>query len=163
LLLMGAVEQRTRIDAAMLAEVIADLERDGTLADQEAPAPIAEPAVTPVAAAPSATPAAPDAAAPAAAIAGLAGFTDLQQVLGAHGEQIVELQKAVLELADMPAAPPSAPAADARLDSLGETLGALQQRMVALEARSAEQEQAVRHVLTMLIEWIESEAPRRAA
>ena len=33
LLLMGAVEQRTRIDPAMLAEVIADLERDGTLAD----------------------------------------------------------------------------------------------------------------------------------
>ena len=33
----------------------------------------------------------------------------------------------------------------------------------ALEARGAEQEQAIRHVLTMLIEWLESETPRRAA
>ena len=96
----------------------------------------------------------------AAALAGIAG---LQQALTAHGEQITELQQAVLELADMPTAPPAGPAADARLDTISETLGVLQQRMVALEARGAEQEQAVRHVLTMLIEWIESEAPRRAA
>jgi hypothetical protein len=156
LLLMGAVEQRSRIDADMLKDVIADLERDGTLADPQAVAP---PAV-PVAAAPPAPVAAP-AAEPvsAAAIASLAG---LQHALNAHGEQIVELQRAVIELADMPAATAVTPA-DARLDTLADTLAALQQRMVALEARGAEQEQAIRHVLTMLIEWLESEAPRRAA
>ncbi len=167
LLLMGAVEQRARIDAAMLAEVIADLERDGTLTDPAASLP-----ATALLAASAVAPAAPVAAGPvaAASVSGvpmtapaLAGLAGLQQALTAHGEQITELQQAVLELADMPAPPPAVSAADARLDTLADTLGVLQQRMVALEARGAEQEQAVRHVLTMLIEWMESEAPRRAA
>lgn len=166
LMLMGAVEQRTRIDAAMLAEVIADLERDGTLADPavaapQASAPVAAPVSAPVAP-PSASPA-PTPAAEPKAVAAAASLAGLQQALTAHGEQITELQQAVLELADLPAPAPAAPPVDARLDALSDTLGALQQRMVALEARSAEQEQAIRHVLTMLIEWIESEAPRKAA
>jgi hypothetical protein len=63
----------------------------------------------------------------------------------------------------MPAPPVAAPAIDARFTALEDALGALQQRIVALEARGAEQEQAIRHVLTMLIEWLESETPRRAA
>jgi uncharacterized coiled-coil protein SlyX len=96
-------------------------------------------------------------------VAAASSLAGLHQALTAHGEQITELQQAVLELADMPASTAAAPPVDARLDTLSDTLGALQQRMVALEARSAEQEQAIRHVLTMLIEWIESEAPRRAA
>lgn len=169
LLLMGAVEQRTRIDEAMLAEVIADLERDGTLADPAEAAPqVSAPASGPVAAPTAPRSAAPaPAAAPAAAepkvVAAASSLAGLHQALTAHGEQITELQQAVLELADMPASTAAAPPVDARLDTLSDTLGALQQRMVALEARSAEQEQAIRHVLTMLIEWIESEAPRRAA
>jgi putative secretion ATPase (PEP-CTERM system associated) len=173
LLLMGAVEQRTRIDAAMLKEVIADLERDGTLADPKAAAPLAAPFDAPLTApiapvtAPTAAPApamvAPTAPASPVSAAALAGLADLHQALAAHGEQIVELQKAVIELADMPGMAPADAPADARLDTLADTLGALQQRMVALEARGAEQEQAIRHVLTMLIEWLESEAPRRAA
>ena len=154
LLLMGAVEQKSHIDAAMLAEVIADLERDGTLADPAAPAPAPAQLMTPDA------PPAAQIELPAAAIAGLAG---LQRAISGHAEQIVELQKAVLELADMPAPPVAVPATDARFDALEATLGALQQRIVALEARGAEQEQAIRHVLTMLIEWLESETPRRAA
>lgn len=169
LLLMGAVEQRTRIDAPMLAEVIADLERDGTLADPAAATQqVSEPARGPV---PAQMASASSAAAPAAApvtaepkaLAAASSLAGLQQALTAHGEQITELQQAVLELADMPAPAPAAPPVDARIDTLSDTLSALQQRMVALEARSAEQEQAIRHVLTMLIEWIESEAPRRAA
>lgn len=154
LLLMGAVEQKSHIDSAMLAEVIADLERDGTLADPAVPAPAPAPLIAPEA------PAAATAEIPAAAIASLAG---LQKALAAHAEQIVELQKAVLELADMPSPPATVSATDARLETLDAMLGALQQRIVALEARGAEQEQAIRHVLTMLIEWLESETPRRAA
>jgi general secretion pathway protein A len=154
LLLMGAVEQKSQIDSAMLAEVIADLEQDGTLADPAAPAPAPAPLIAPEA------PAASAAAIPAAAIAGLAG---LQQAISGHAEQITELQKAVLELADMPVQPMVVTATDARFETLEAMLGALQQRIVALEARGAEQEQAIRHVLTMLIEWLESETPRRAA
>ncbi|WP_421838941.1 AAA family ATPase [Novosphingobium sp.] len=154
LLLMGAVEQKSQIDSAMLAEVIADLEQDGTLADPAAPAPAPAPLIAPEA------PEASVAAVPAAAIAGLAG---LQQAISGHAEQITELQKAVLELADMPSQPTVVTATDARFETLEAMLGALQQRIVALEARGAEQEQAIRHVLTMLIEWLESETPRRAA
>ena len=161
LLLMGAVEQKSRIEPALLAEVLADLERDGSLADPDALAPAPAPLIAPEApAAVAAETLAPQAALPAAALAGLAG---LQKAVSGHAEQIVELQKAVLELADMPAPPIAAPATDARLDTLEATFGALQQRMVALEARGAEQEQAIRHVLTMLIEWLENETPRRAA
>lgn len=154
LLLMGAVEQKSQIDSAMLAEVIADLERDGSLADPAAPAPAPAPLIAPEVSAPAGQ------ELPAAAISGLAG---LQKAITAHNEQIIELQKAVLELADMPAPPAAVPATDARIEALEATLGALQQRIVALEARGAEQEQAIRHVLTMLIEWLESETPRRAA
>jgi putative secretion ATPase (PEP-CTERM system associated) len=154
LMLMGAVEQKSHIDSAMLAEVIADLERDGSLADPAAPAPAPAPLIAPEVAAAS------QGDLPAAAIAGLAG---LQNTVSGHSEQIVELQKAVLELADMPAPPAALPLAEARFDTLEAALGALQQRIVALEARGAEQEQAIRHVLTMLIEWLENDTPRRAA
>ncbi len=154
LLLMGAVEQKSYIDSAMLAEVIADLERDGTLADPAAPAPAPAPLIAPEVAA------VPQADLPAAAVAGLAG---LQKAVSGHAEQIVELQKAVLELADLPAPPAALPQTDARFDTFEGALGALQQRIVALEARGAEQELAIRHVLTMLIEWLENDTPRRAA
>jgi hypothetical protein len=36
-------------------------------------------------------------------------------------------------------------------------------RLELLELRVAEQDRAVRHVLTMLIEWFEGETPREAA
>ena len=159
ILLMGAVEQRARIDTAMLEEVIADLERDGTLADPEAPAPLAPPAASPQ---PVPAPVTPAAAEPVSATV-LTSLAGLHQALAAHGEQIFELQKAVIELADMPSAAAAASTTDSRLDTLTDTLAAMQERIVALEARGAEQEQAIRHVLTMLFEWLESEAPRRAA
>jgi hypothetical protein len=173
LLLMGTVEQRSHIDAVMLKDVIDDLERDGTFADPQAVAPLAGP-VTPETVAPltaASVVAAPIAAsAPLASAAaeplmaaGLGALAGLQQALATHSEQIIELQKAVIELADMPAMVPAAVSADTGLDTLGDTLAALQQRMAILEARGAEQEQAIRHVLTMLIEWFESETPRRAA
>jgi putative secretion ATPase (PEP-CTERM system associated) len=178
LLLMGTVEQRSHIDAVMLKDVIDDLERDGTFADPQAVAPLAAP-VTPETVAPltaatvvaaSIAASAPLASAPLASAAaeplmaaGLGALAGLQQALATHGEQIIELQKAVIELADMPALVPAAVSADTGLDTLGDTLAALQQRMAILEARGAEQEQAIRHVLTMLIEWFESETPRRAA
>ncbi|KUR71751.1 general secretion pathway protein [Novosphingobium fuchskuhlense] len=161
LMLMGAVEQKSRIEPAMLAEVIADLERDGTLADPDAPAPAPAPLIAAEApAAPAPSSAAPQASPSAAAIADLAG---LQKALAAHADQIVELQRAVLELADMPAPPAGASETESRFEALEAAQGALQQRIVMLEARGAEQEQAIRHVLTMLIEWLENETPRRAA
>ncbi|MFN4134215.1 MAG: XrtA/PEP-CTERM system-associated ATPase [Novosphingobium sp.] len=51
------------------------------------------------------------------------------------------------------------PAADAVMQAIED----VQRRIAALETRTAEQEQAIRHTLTMLIEWIEGEDFHRAA
>ncbi len=67
---------------------------------------------------------------------------EFAQILAVRDAQIAELQQAVIELSR----------------SVGSD------RTEALQARLEEQERTVRHVLTMLIEWIESgEKPRAAA
>lgn len=160
-LLMGAVEQRTTIDAAMLGDVLADLGRDtavvsgGDTGSAVSKPVVSTPVVSPVAAPAGVAPALEALTArpePASAPlskpdAALAGFA---AALAVRDEQIAELQRAVIELADMPGAPTP-------------DLSDITRRLDALEARGAEQEKAVRHILTMLIEWIESENPRRAA
>ncbi len=220
LLLMGAVEQRDTIDAAMLEAVLTDLAGDGFASSQPqvTPVPIAEApkvelasqsAPQPLAATPGLEPA------PAAALDEAAW----RAALAERDEQIAELQQAIIELADTRSAPaaPMMPdfetqarleeaqrriaaleekaamppvAVDANQAALLEDLvGALedahariaalearpaadgvmqaiedvQRRIAALETRTAEQEQAIRHTLTMLIEWIEGEDFQRAA
>ena len=71
-------------------------------------------------------------------------------LLAERDEQIAELQQAITELAG------------SRSDA-GSDDTAWQQRLDALEARVAEQDAAVRHVLALLIDWFESDAPRAAA
>lgn len=176
LMLMGAVEQRDHIDAAMLQAVLTDLAGDGAFGKPQvsvAPAPAAEVAKIelPVAAA-----AAPVAQAPA--------FDESiwRAALAERDEQIAELQQAIIELADMRAAP-VAPVPDfdlaAQLEEANRRIAALEARpgddgvlaalaetqrtIAALESRTSEQEQAIRHTLTMLIEWIEAEDFHRAA
>lgn len=158
LLLLGAVEQRTRIDAGMLGEVLTDLAGDGgmALARATAPAPAPEAVFAPQVRV-------EQVAAPAASASGHAGSDAdhdmLLQALAIRDEQIAELQQAVIELSEMRAPPTmSAPDDDAR--TMIAELGA---RVAQLDERTAEQEQAIRRVLTMLIEWIESEPRQRAA
>ena len=148
-LLMGAVEQRTVIDTAMLGEVLADLGQDSAVKPSAVAGPVTDPAASP---APAPVPAVAEIAAPVSAVdaPSAAGLAAMMAALAVRDEQIAELQRAVIELADMPAAP----AAD-HSDIL--------MRLGVLETRGAEQEKAIRHVLTMLIEWIEHENPRRAA
>lgn len=173
LMLMGAVEQRDHIDAAMLQAVLADLAGDGAFGKPQvsvAPAPLADvPEVElPAAQAPVAAPVLDESAWRAA--------------LAERDEQIAELQQAIIELADMRAAP-VAPLPDfdlaAQLEEANRRIAALEARpgddgvlaalaeaqrtIAALESRTSEQEQAIRHTLTMLIEWIEAEDFHRAA
>ncbi len=129
LLLLGAVEQRTRIDAAMLASVRSEM--DGEAPAKAEAAPVRGPIKHAV---PS-----PD-----------APRTDVTALLAERDAQIAELQQAVVELAE---AAPAALAPDP----------AWSERLALLEARIDEQDQAVRHVLTMLIEWFEGETRRAAA
>lgn len=176
LMLMGAVEQRDHIDAAMLQAVLADLAGDGAFGKPQVsvtPAPAADvPKIElPEAPASVAAPAAP-------------AFDDSvwRAALAERDEQIAELQQAIIELADMRAAP-VAPVPDFDLaaqleeanrriaaleqrpgdDAVLEALAEAQRRVAALESRTSEQEQAIRHTLTMLIEWIEAEDFHRAA
>lgn len=222
IMLMGAVEQRDHIDAAMLQAVLADLAGDGGIGTTQ-------PAVTPVPAAeaPVVTMPVPGAEVAGAEVSGAAAVAPVQQpvatpfvpddsawraALTERDEQIAELQQAIIELADMRAAPaePAVPdfalqaqmeeanrriaalearpvvtetAIDEQLvaaledahrriaaledragnDEVLAAFGEVQRRVTALETRTAEQEQAIRHTLTMLIEWIEGEDFHRAA
>jgi len=143
LLLLGAVEERSRIDAEMLQAVMAEM--DGELASPEAapaPVPVAEPSVQPVA---------------PLTVAPLAPAFDPQLVddlLAERDVQIAELQQAVVELATQQR--------QAQQDSVRaliaeEELATLREQFAQLEARTVEQERTIRQTLSMLIEWIEGE------
>jgi general secretion pathway protein A len=179
LMLMGAVEQRDHIDAAMLQAVLADLAGDGAFGK-----PVAVPAPAPIEDIPHIeVPVAPVAAAgPKQASPQALDESVWRAALAERDEQIAELQQAIIELADMRAAP-VAPVPDfdlaAQLEEANRRIAALesrpgdeavlealaeaQRRVAALESRTSEQEQAIRHTLTMLIEWIEAEDFQRAA
>ncbi len=171
LLLLGAVEQRERIDGVMLSHVLAELTADGALnlgravepaqlmvdprallanrVAQPAP-PVAAPLAPPVVAAEpapvSVAPAMPAAAAP-----------QIDVALAKRDVQIAELQQAVLELSE---------SSEAQAPGHGGgqlAVDALHDRLATMESRMIEQERTIRHTLTMLIEWIERDEARRAA
>lgn len=144
LLLLGAVEQRTRIDAAMLQNVLAEMEGDNAF-------PAAAPAPTPRVDQPSVA-AAPAITAPAAPAFDVAV---LHEALAKRDAQIAELQQAVVEL--------SYNRNDNVAAIASPDIAALTDRIAQLEARLIEQERTMRHTLTMLIEWIESDASQIAA
>lgn len=142
LLLLGAVEQRTRIDNAMLTAVMQEMQGDNAF-PEAAPKPLSK-----LAPAPAPGPIKHVAAAPVPA------RPQLEDMLAERDAQIRELQQAVVELSRAVNESGDAPASDE----------AALEKIAALEAKLEEQERALRHVLTMLIEWIETgEAPRFAA
>ena len=174
LMLMGAVEQRDHVDAAMLQAVLTDLAGDGAFGKPQV-------SVTPALAADVPQIELRTASGPVAAAPAL-DETVWRAALAERDEQIAELQQAIIELADM-CATPVAPVPDfdlaAQLEEANRRIAALEQRpgdeavlealaeaqrrVAALESRTSEQEQAIRHTLTMLIEWIEAEDFHRAA
>jgi putative secretion ATPase (PEP-CTERM system associated) len=131
LLMLGAVDQRSRVDCAMLQQVVNELGRDTapprrvTASSPEMPAssPVVAPEMAP----------------------------DLGAALAERDAQIAELQRAVIELANKES-PVSA-----------SELPILRDRVAVMESQLLEQERAIRHTLTMLIEWIEAENGARAA
>ena len=136
LLLLGAVEQRTRIDAAMLSAVLKEMRSDNAFPEAAPkPMPKVEPAPPP---------------GPVKHATMHQPQVNVAALLATRDAQIAELQQAVLELSDR---------------GHGEELPAdTAQRIALLEQRLAEQERTVRHVLTMLIEWFENgQSPRAAA
>ncbi len=150
LMLLGAVDQRNRIDGAMLTQVLEELELDGTLQ-------LKKPERKVEVAAPIAQPVAALAAVPVDAVV----MSQLQALLAERDAQIAELQQAVIELANereaLVAAPVQAPASDHA------ALAAVEAKLAGIEGKMLEQERTIRHTLTMLIEWIESDEASRVA
>ena len=148
LLLLGAVEQSDHLDTSMLQAVLAEMASDSAVpastsiaAEKAFVAP--EPGVghTKENTIPPVGHSAPRAGeAPAGAVLDPQLVEDL---LADRDAQIAELQQAVIELAD-------------RQEEEDPRLVSLLQRLSRLEDQMDEQERAVRHTLTMLIDWVES-------
>ena len=148
-LLLGAVEQREAIEVDTLEAVLADFAWDTV-------APVAAPADTAIAFPPR------QARRPDATVeASEPGAFPIEAALAERDALIAELQEAVIELSHAIAAP-TASAATGHDDVL-RMLAAVDQRVAAIEGRLFEQEQTLRHTLTMLIEWIEDGDPQRHA
>jgi general secretion pathway protein A len=175
LLLLGAVEKRTRIDSDMLRQVLAELNDDGsggvvsTKAATEAPGPgAAGPAPASVEDREAAFGARHVAAEPerhngidAEQIQSL-----VEAALVERDARIMDLQQAVLDLAAAAEQREAEKTEEASelIASLQAQLAAVGDHAAHLEARLSEQERVLRHTLTMLIEWIESgEGQRHAA
>ena len=166
LLLLGAIEERPALDCAMLAAVMAEMSADQTrgAAPQPSPlsiepeAPAAPLPVTPVFAAPDP---APEPVLPSPDVpCDLAAAEDLAARMAERDERTAELEAAIRELQ---AAGAGKVAADGDIPSPAAPNPALMDSLAQIEARLEEQEQSLRHVLAMLIEWLEGDAARKAA
>lgn len=141
LLLLGAVEQRTRIDSAMLKSVIEEMNGERAFpAAAPKPMPKVEPAVEPVA------PLTQEPKLDRKAI---------EAMLAERDAQIAELQQAIIEL--------STQRDEAVAAAVRPEISAMQEQLARIDARVFEQERTIRQTLTMLIEWIESDIERSEA
>jgi general secretion pathway protein A len=172
LLLLGAVEQRTRIDAAMLGAVLAEMARDNAF-PEAAPAPMPKTAPAPEPLKPlrhavfqpqpepafEPGPQEPewDDAAPVAETDPLPALDPelVDSLLAERDIQIAELQQAVVEL--------SRAREEADAQTANPDIQVLQDRVAQLEAELVEQQRTLRHTLAMLIEWIEGDGSQKAA
>ncbi|APE28870.1 XrtA/PEP-CTERM system-associated ATPase [Aurantiacibacter gangjinensis] len=135
LLLLGAVEERTRIDAAMLQNVLAEMDAERAFPEAAPkPMPKTEREYEPVKAIPT-TP--------------RVDVDMLKDALAERDAQIAELQQAIVEIAEQRDA--------AIADAVNPEIETLRAQLARVEAKSFEQERSIRQTLTMLIDWIESE------
>jgi putative secretion ATPase (PEP-CTERM system associated) len=135
LMLLGAIEERTQIDSAMLEAVL-----DEMAGEKAFPEAAPQPEFAPEAK--------QEPPAPIERVPDLDRET-VEQMLAERDAQIAELQQAVVEMASRHDEAASA--------ALMPEIVTLQEQLARLEAKTFEQERTVRHTLTMLIEWIEGE------
>jgi general secretion pathway protein A len=152
LLLLGAIEERAAITSAMLDAVIAEMAADQTRG---------------AAAEPSGLSIEPDGAASPEKTAGddnAVLLDGMSALLESRDKRTAQLEAAIRELQ---AAGEGAAASDGTGDATYRAPTpldpALMSSLAQIEARLEEQEQSLRHVLAMLIEWLESDGSRKAA
>ena len=149
LLLLGAIEERAELTLAMLDEVVAEMAVDQTRGAHGRGDLRAAPAVS----------AAPDVVAgaeslPAAEVAALLATGDARTAeLEAAISALQAAGTGQIEGDDEALSPEEVRLAEARFAA----------ELERIEARLEEQEQSFRHVLTMLIEWLEEDPSREAA
>ena len=148
LMMLGAVDQRSRIDGAMLSQVLEELELDGTM-------PLKRPTKAEIAAEQQSLSTPAHQPIPVDAVTAV----QLQAMLAERDAQIAELQQAVLELANDQEAL-SGGSAD---PGQAAALAAIEAKLASFETKMLEQERTIRHTLTMLIEWIEADDASRVA
>lgn len=139
LLLLGAVEERTRIDSVMLKAVLEELDSEKAF-PEAAPKPL--PAMEPAATRPEAPRPSFD-------------KRQIEAMLAGRDAQIAELQQAIVEL--------SSHQDEALAAAIRPEINAMQEQFARMEAKLFEQERTIRHTLTMLIEWIESDMEQHEA
>ncbi|MEO6152284.1 MAG: XrtA/PEP-CTERM system-associated ATPase [Croceibacterium sp.] len=136
LLLLGAVDERPVIDAAMLAVVLDEMDGEKVVPDL-APAPQFPPRKLNQREA-----AEPD-------------HDWIEPLLAERDSQIAELQQAIVELSNQ---------RDAALaEAIRPEIAAMQDQVARLEAKMFDQERTIRQTLTMLIEWIEGDVDQSRA
>lgn len=162
LLLLGAVEQRAHISSAMLSQVLAEFDRDGTITivSPQGTEPGPERERAPLKREPQFFAEEPSYAhEPQQAGEAMIAVAALEAAMAERDAQIQELQQAVIELANA-----AEEREEAQRASHAELAAALNDQIAGLEGRMTEQDHTIRHALTMIIEWIESgEEPRVAA
>ena len=147
LLLLGAIEEADTLSVAMLDAVIEEM-----TSDQERGANVRSSVLNSV----------PQAAEPVSAAADIDSVpaSEVAALLAERDQRTAELEAAITELqaAGVPQAETSTGFGDTGLMNaeVGDTLDRIERRL-------AEQEQSFRHVLAMLIEWLEDDATREAA
>ncbi|MEM7779054.1 MAG: XrtA/PEP-CTERM system-associated ATPase [Pseudomonadota bacterium] len=147
LLLLGAIEEQDTLTPAMLEAVMAEMNADQTRGMGEDVVPVSVETIAdpfPAATAPVTEVVPPDGV-PAAEVAAL---------LAERDARTAQLESAIGELQAARADPVEELVADN--PDLNDALG-------RIEARLEEQEHSLRHVLTMLIEWLEDDPSREAA
>ena len=149
LLLLGAIEERDELSSPMLDAVIAEMAADQTRGARgsgdlrAAPAPAA-----PVAGslAPGSLPA-----------------TEVAALLASRDARTAELEAAISELQAAGRGRQAGEGEDLTPEAAQFAEARLAAALERIEARLEEQEQSFRHVLTMLIEWLEEDPSREAA
>ena len=140
LLLMGAVEQRSQIDCAMLDQVVEEMARDSRSEEaQERKPAFSRPAIDL-----SSTSAPPRAPTPAPAPK--QGSSPPRP----NDDEMSDLRAAIATLSRA-------------IEGSPRTDGDLAKRVEALETRLEEQEQSVRYLLQLLIEWLDRDGRQKAA
>ena len=158
LLLLGAVEEQSTIDLAMLDAVMEEMTGDSsaeeTIADDRVrPDPNKKAAQAVADAKREEQDRARASQSDAGSSQGLAEaqIAAIEAAFGGHETQIANLRREVADLQQAGAAS-------------GETVSdAIEERLAAMEARLSEQEASIRHVLSLLIEHFETDGRRAAA